>query len=82
VIGGIVASLVWFLAGKQSLSNGKPNAAIGWQSVAVFVMLVFLGWMTAEGEWLGSVFSIGVICFELWSIRKILSAQKEKNDRG
>ena len=75
VIGGIAASLIWFLAGKQSLSNGKPNAALGWQSVAVFVMLVGLGWMLAEGEWLGIVCSIGVLCLELWSIRKTLAVR-------
>ena len=78
VIGGIAASLMWFLAGKQSLSNGKPNAALGWQSVAVFVMLVGLGWMLAEGEWLGFLCSIGVLCLELWSIRETLAVRSAK----
>jgi hypothetical protein len=76
VIGGIAASLIWYLAGEQSLSNGKPNAALGWQSVALFVILVFLGWMIAEGEWLGFVCSIGVLCLEFWSIRKTLAARR------
>jgi hypothetical protein len=73
VLGGIGASLTWFLAGKQSFSNGKLDAALTWQAVGVFVILVLLGWTIAEKEWLGSICSIGVLYFELWSIRRILA---------
>jgi hypothetical protein len=32
VVGGILVSLLWFFAGKLSLSNGRPDAALFWQS--------------------------------------------------
>jgi len=76
VIGGIFSSLIWLLAGKQSLSNGNPRAALGWQSVGIFVILVVLGWTIAEGEWLGSACSILVLCFEVQAMRQTLAAQK------
>ena len=37
LLGGIAVSLLWFFAGKQSLSNRGSGAAIGWQSVAVII---------------------------------------------
>jgi hypothetical protein len=70
VLGGIAASLLWFLAGKQSLSNRKSNAAIGWQSVAVMIVLIMCGWAVAEKEWLGLAGGIVVLYLEVRSIRR------------
>jgi hypothetical protein len=77
VLGGIGASLLWFIAGRQSLSNRKPDAAVGWQSVAVIIILIDCGWAIAWKEWLGSVLAIGVMCFEVWIIRRALNKRQE-----
>jgi hypothetical protein len=37
---GIAVSLQWFAAGRQSLSNRRPDAAIGWQAIAVIIALI------------------------------------------
>ena len=65
VIGGIGASLLWFLAGKQSLENRHPGAAIGWQCVAVGLILIVCGWAVAEKEWLGLTAGIAVFYIEV-----------------
>jgi len=76
VVGGILASLLRFLAGKQSFSNGKPNAAIGWQCLAVLIILIRSG---VEGEWLGLAFGIAVLYVEVRSIRRISKTQEAKS---
>jgi len=70
VIGGIGVSLLWFVAGKQSLSNRRPNAAIGWQAIAVIIALIVCGWTVAEREWLGLAAGIVVVYFEVRSIKR------------
>jgi hypothetical protein len=70
VVGGIAASLLWFVGGKQYLSNRQPIAAIGWQCIAVIIALITCGWTVAQKEWLGLVAGIAVVCFEVYSIRR------------
>jgi hypothetical protein len=70
VLGGIGVSLLWFVAGRQSLSHRKPNAAIFWQAVAVIIALILCGWTIAEKEWLGLAAGIVVVYFEVRSIRR------------
>jgi hypothetical protein len=70
VVGGIGVSLLWFVAGRQSLSNRRPDAAIFWQAVAVIIALVLCGWTIAEREWLGLAAGILVVYFEVRSIRR------------
>jgi hypothetical protein len=77
VVGGIVASLAWFLAGKQSLSNKKPDAAIGWQCVAVIIILIVSGWAVVEKEWFGLAFALGVLYIEVRSVRRISATRNE-----
>jgi hypothetical protein len=55
---GIASSLVWFAAGNQSLKNGHPNSALAWDCGAVFTILVGIGWMIKEAEWLGVVVAV------------------------
>jgi len=76
VIGGMATSLIWFLAGRQSLANKKPNVALGWQSVAVLIILTLVGWTVAEREWVGLTFSTVVLMLELWLIKSTLTARK------
>jgi hypothetical protein len=76
VVGGIVASLMWFLAGRQTLAKGKPDAAIAWQCVAVFVILTTCGWAAVKGEWLGLTFAIAVLYLEVRSIRRISATKR------
>jgi hypothetical protein len=71
IAGGILASLLWFVAGKQSFSNRRADFAILWQSVAVLVVLVLCGWAVVEKEWLGLAFAIVVLYVETRSIRRI-----------
>jgi len=70
IVGGIVASLMWFTAGKQSLSNRRPDAAIFWQAVAVIIALILCGWAIAEREWLGLTAGILTVSFEVRSMRR------------
>jgi hypothetical protein len=71
VIGGLLTSLLWFFAGKQSFSNRKADFAMLWQSVAVLIVLVLCGWAVAEKEWLGLAGAIVVVYVEVRSIRRI-----------
>lgn len=78
VIGGLLASLLWFLAGQQSLSNKKPDNAIAFQRVAVFLIVALCAWSVVEGEWLGLVCGLAVLYFEIRSIRRILAIQTNR----
>ena len=70
IAGGIGVSLLWFVAGRQSLSNRRPDAAVLWQSVAVIIGLIVCGWTIVEKEWLGLAAAIALVCFEVRSIRR------------
>jgi hypothetical protein len=71
IVGGILASLLWFAAGQQSFANRKPDFAMLWQSVAVLIVLVLAGWAIAEREWLGLAFAVAVLYVEARSIKRI-----------
>jgi hydrogenase-4 membrane subunit HyfE len=70
IVGGILVSLLWFVAGKQSFSNRKADTAMFWQSVAVLIILVVCGWALVEKQWLGLGFAVVVLCVEAGSIRR------------
>lgn len=70
IFGGILASLMWFAAGKQYLSNRRSGAAISWQAIAVIIALILCGWTIAEREWLGLAAGILTVYFEVRSIRR------------
>jgi len=72
-LGGILASLLWFLAGKQSFSNRKADAAIGYQLVAVAILLIMGAWAIAKGEWLGLAAALAVLYVEVRSIHRGLN---------
>jgi hypothetical protein len=78
VVGGIIASLLWFLAGQQSFSNKKPDLAILWQLGGVIVIVALCGWAAVEGEWIGLVCGIAVLYMEVRSIRHISATQKRQ----
>ena len=61
--------MLWFFAGKQSLSNGKPDAAIFWQAIGAVIIVILCGWAIAEREWLGVSLGLAVLCVEARSIR-------------
>jgi hypothetical protein len=71
VIGGILTSLLWFLAGKQSLSNGRADAAMFWQSMGAIIAVILCGWTIAERQWLGLAFGVAVLYVEARSIRRV-----------
>ena len=75
IVGGTLASLLWFFAARQSLSNRRPDAAIFWQSVAVIIMLIVCGWAVAQREWIGLAFGVAVLCIEALSIRRIYATR-------
>jgi len=70
VLGGIAVSLLWFVAGKQSVSNRRSDAAALWQSVAVLIVIIMSGWALAEREWLGLAAGIVVLYLEVRSMRR------------
>jgi hypothetical protein len=71
-VGGIGVSLLWFAAGRQSLSNKRPDGAIGWQAIAVIIALIVCGRSVVERQWLGLVGGIVTVCFEVRSIKRSL----------
>jgi hypothetical protein len=77
-IGGIVASLAWFVAGQQSFSSRNPDGAIAWQCVAVMTVLAAAGWDAVRREWLGLIAAAGVLFMEVRSIRRILMARRKE----
>lgn len=79
IVGGTLASLLWFFAARQSLSNRRPDAAIFWQSVAVIIMLIICGWAVAQREWLGLAFAVAVFCVEALSIRRIYATGRSQH---
>ena len=64
IFGGILASLLWFLAGRQSLSNREAGYAAFWQGVALFIALVLCVWATLEKQWIGLIFGSAVLFVE------------------
>jgi hypothetical protein len=43
-----------------------------WQGVAALIVVVLCGWTLVERQWVGLVFALVVLCFELQSIRTTL----------
>ena len=76
-VGGIGVSLLWFVAGKQSLSNRKPDAAIGWQAIAVIIGLIVCGRTIVDREWFGLVAGIVAVYFEVRSIWRSTLSQRQ-----
>jgi len=70
LIGGIAVSLLWFLAGRQSVSIRRADAPVFWQSVAVIIGLIVCCWAIVEKEWLGLIAAIAVVFFEVRSIKR------------
>ena len=77
-IGGIAASLAWFLAGRQSFSNQNSDGAIAWQCVSVMIILIAGSWAVVRREWLGLTVAAGVLYIEVQSIRRILITQRQR----
>jgi hypothetical protein len=70
IFGGIFASLLWFVAGKQSLSNRQPGYAVFWQGIALFIASVLSVWAVMEREWFGLAFGLAVLAFETFLMRQ------------
>ncbi len=70
IFGGIFASLLWFLAGKQSLSNRQPSYAVFWQGVALFIALVLCIWAVVGREWIGLAFGLAVLFIEAFLMKQ------------
>ena len=79
VIGGIMASLAWLLAGRQSLSNKNVNGALVWQCLAVLIIVVLCVWAVVKSEWLGFASGVAVLYLEIRSIRHLLAIQNTRN---
>jgi hypothetical protein len=69
-VGGIAVSLLWFAAGRQSVSNRRPDAAIFWQAIAVIIALIVCGRSVVQKEWLGLAAGIVAVYFEVRSISR------------
>jgi hypothetical protein len=66
-----VISLLWFLAGKQSLSNGSIRAAMFWQIVGAIILLLLCCWTLLEKQWLGLALALGLLYLEGRSIKRL-----------
>jgi hypothetical protein len=73
---GVAVSLLWFAAGRQSLSNRRPDAAIGWQVIAVIITLIVCGRSAFEGQRLGLALGIIAVFFEVRSIKRFFDSAR------
>jgi hypothetical protein len=64
IFGGVVASLLWFLAGRQSLSDRQAGYAAFWQGIALFIAVVLCVWAVLEKQWLGLISGLAVLSVE------------------
>jgi CHASE2 domain-containing sensor protein len=78
IIGGILVSLLWFLAGRQSLANRQPGYTLFWQGIAVFIVAVLCVWAVLEREWIGLAFGIAVLCIEALSMKRSHAARSDE----
>ena len=76
IIGWIIASLVWFIAGQQSLANKNINGAIGFDCVAVLLIVILCVWAVVRMEWLGFACGLAVLYLEVRSIRRLLKIDR------
>jgi hypothetical protein len=72
IFGGILVSLLWFLAGRQSLANRQPSYAVFWQGIALFIVLVLCVWAVVGKEWIGLVFGLSVLFIEAFLMKRTL----------
>jgi hypothetical protein len=79
IVGGILASLLWFVAGRQSLANRQPGYAMFWQGIAMFIGAVLCVWAVLEREWIGLGFGIVVLCLEALSMRRSHTARSSQH---
>lgn len=70
IVGGMLVSLLWFLAGRQSLRNGAPSSALFWQGVGLFIAAVLCVWAVRDGEWIGVACGIALLGIEAFSVRR------------
>lgn len=78
IFGGILASLLWFLAGRQSLSNRRAGYAAFWQGVALFIALVLCVWATLEKQWIGLMFGLAVLSIEALLMKRSYAKRGER----
>ena len=70
IVGGTLASLLWFFAARQSISRGRSDDVMFWQVVALIIMLVVCGWAVVDREWLGFAFAVAVLYVEARSLKR------------
>ncbi len=75
IAGGVLASLLWFIAGKQSLSNKHRDYAMFWQGIGVFILIVLCVSAVVEQEWLGLSLGLATLLAEAFWIRKGYAAR-------
>jgi cytochrome oxidase assembly protein ShyY1 len=78
IFGGILASLLWFLAGRQSLSNRQPRYAVFWQGIALFIALVLCVWAVVERGWIGLAFGLFVLLIEAFLMKQTLAKRSDQ----
>jgi hypothetical protein len=68
-------SLLWFMAGRQSVSNRQLGYALFWLCVAALIATVLCVWAVLEREWIGLGVGIFVLGIEMVSIRRTYTAR-------
>lgn len=79
IIGGILASLLWFLAGRQSSATRHPGYPLFWQGIGLFIVAVLCGWAVLEREWIGLAFGIAVLCMEAFLMKRGHAAKRRQH---
>jgi hypothetical protein len=81
VIGGVVTSLLAHLSGLQSFEYKKNDFAFLQSCIGIMIAVILLGWTIARGEWVGLLLTIGVLYFEIRSIRRMLKEHERQSIR-
>jgi hypothetical protein len=70
VLGALLASVLWFYGGHQYLASGKRSGALGWQTIAVLILVAFCVNAILNRAWLSLAVALGAMLAEIWIIGK------------
>ena len=75
VVGGMLVSVLWFLAARQYGKEGRAGIAFLWQAIAVMVLFVSCIRAVLSNAWLSLAIAIIGLIVEVWITGRDLHKQ-------
>jgi CHASE2 domain-containing sensor protein len=75
IAGGILESVLWLIAGKQSLSNRQSHYAIFWWGTGIIILVALCVSAAVEKEWFGLSCGLAALFVEALWIKKSYAAR-------